>query len=765
MRLIGTGIGLAALCISQMAMAQGQNSAATADEAGAGRAMAAMSGIKDIVVTAQKRAENVQKSSLSIEVVDTAELVKSNLTDAEGLSRLVPNLQIGNFAYSRIYLRGVGDNTVNGIAQSAVAFNVDGVHVARTSQFSGNFYDVARIEVLKGPQGTLYGRNASAGVVNVITNAPTFNFGGNVMLNVGNYDLLQTTGALNVPVTDNLAARFAYNVIRRDGYLEDGYNDAKQQSGRVRVLWEANPDLTVNLKADYTHSGGKGQGPVVFPAPAGADPWMASSGDLFRQYQEQSAPHVPDDGFVNNDYASVSAEVNANLGFANLTVIPAYRWQNFKFFAAPAGTLNFGEHDHTRQTSLEARLSRDTENLNLVLGGFYFHEYTRYDSQIDQSATSGTQVGTATILTQYRAPTDAIAFFADGRLTLFDGFRAIAGVRYTDEKRGLFGTTTTYSSVPSVPLCDPAIGPIDSRLYCVRGYPDNSVKNDAVTWRGGFEADLASNSMLYFTVDKGFKSGGIYSGAAPGNSYKPEFLTSFTGGIRNRFFNNTLQANVEAFYWDYKDYQFSFVNYDLRGVSAFVTRNAGAARLYGGNIDLVWQPIDSDTVRLNVEYLDTKFKQFTYSTPFPTDASRMCKSLGIVDRVTTPTGTVAPLFGHDCSGLPLPRAPKWLITAGWTHEFELANGGSLVFDFDGKFSSSYKLDFTAVEFMKQSHYALANAQIAYHAPNDNYEVAVWMRNITNQPVYNDARRFGSTNFSGADIGPPRTFGVRGQVRF
>jgi len=727
-------------------------------------------GINSIVVTAQRREETVQQSSLSIDVVTAEELLSANLTQPEGLSRLVPNLQIGSFVYSRIYLRGVGDNTANGFSQSAVAVNVDNVHIARTTQYGGSFYDVARVEVLKGPQGTLYGRNASAGVINVITNAPTGEFEGDLTLNVGNYGFLQTQGALNVPVSGDVAARFAFNVLTRDGYLDDGYNDAEQQSARVRVRADVSDAVTLDFKADYTHTGGMGQAPVVFPVPPGAgDPWMAASGDLVRQYQiAANAPRIPDDGFVDNDYAGLSIELNADLGFADLTIIPAYRRQDFAFFTSPAGTLNFFEADDVEQKTLEVRLAKSTDAFDVVLGGFYFDEDTYVESVVDLGARAGALTGPSQIRTIYNAPTKALAFFADGNLSLTEGLRVIAGVRYTDEERGLFGETTTYSAIPNVPPCPPDIDRSDidpSFTFCSRGRADNSVRNDAWTWRAGAEYDVGDTSMLYAMVNRGFKSGGIYSGRSPGNDYGPEFLTSYTAGMRNELLGNTLQVNLEGFYWDYTDYQFTFVNVDTTGVPALVTRNAGEARVFGGNIDVVWKPSFLDTLNLNVEYLDAKFRDFTYSSPVPVDPNRECPSLGIVGAASRPGGGTTPLFGFDCSGLPLPRAPKWAINAGYQRVFELPDGADIVFDADGNFSSSYKLDLTYVDFLTQEEFVWLNAQVAYHAPDDVWSIAAWVQNITDVAVYNDARRFGSTDFSGADIRPPRTFGIRGQVRF
>jgi iron complex outermembrane receptor protein len=718
-------------------------------------------GITDIIVTAQRRTESIQNSSLSLAVVDAKQLATAGVTQPEGLSRLVPNLQVGSFAYARIYLRGVGDNTANGFAQSAVAFNVDGVHVARSTQYGGSFYDVARIEVLKGPQGTLYGRNASAGVINVITNAPTQKFEGYLSANVGNYNFYQLQGALNVPITDTLDGRVAFNVVERDGYLQDGYDDESQRSGRLRLLWEPSSAVSLGLKADVTHTGGKGQSGVVFPTPAGADPWMAASGDLVRQYQiATGSPRVPTDGFVDNTYVGVSAELNAKLGFADLTVVPAYRWQDFAFYASPAGNLNFREADKVYQTSLEVRLARNTSNYNIVLGGFYFREVTYADSRIDQGARAGALAGNSSIFTSYRAPTKALAVFADGRLSLTDRLRVLAGIRYTDEKRGLFGVTTTFSTIASVPTCPPTIALFDPAYrFCLQGRADNEVKNNAVTWRGGVEFDLAPRSMAYARVDRGFKSGGVFSGAAPGNDYAPEFLTSYVAGVRNRFLDNKLQVNLEGFYWDYQDYQFTFVNFDTRGVSALVTRNVGAARIYGGNVDVVWQPQRSDTFTFNVEYLNARFKSFTYTTSLASDPARECPSLGVVGSVNAPGRGPVSLYGYSCAGAALPRAPEWTLRGGWTHEFELSSGATFITDIDAQYSSSYKLDLTKVAFLTQSPYALLNAQLTYRSPDRQVTVTAWMRNITNRAVYNDARRYGSTNFAGGDIRPPRTFGA------
>jgi len=442
-------------------------------------------------------------------------------------------------------------------------------------------------------------------------------------------------------------------------------------------------------------------------------------------------------------------------------VIPAYRWQNSAFYTSPAGTLNFGEQDHVHQESLEARFARNTDALKLVAGAYYFSENTNFNQEVFQGVRLGATTGLSNIYTPYHAPTEALAGFADANVSLTSRLRVLGGIRYTKERRGLYGTSTTFATVPTVPLCPAGMTtPGPAFRYCLVTDPDNSVKNNAVTWRTGVEFDVAQDSMAYLTVNRGFKSGGVYSGPAPGNTFEPEFLTSFDAGIRNRFLENTLQLNLESFYWQYRDYQFTFINFASNGTQALVTTNAGKARLYGANADIIWTPTNKDTLSATVEYLSTRFTDFTYTTPIAVDAQRSCTSLGIAGSATLANGSSAPIFKFDCSGVALARAPKWSIQGALSHSFFLPHGASIVAGVDALYNSSYKLDVTAVDFLTQKAFTIVNADLGYHSAEGNWSATAWIKNIADRAVYNDARRYGASAFSGGDIRPPRTFGVR-----
>jgi iron complex outermembrane receptor protein len=219
---------------------------------------------------------------------------------------------------------------------------------------------------------------------------------------------------------------------------------------------------------------------------------------------------------VDNTYVGVSAELNAKLGFADLTVVPAYRWQDFAFYASPAGNLNFREADKVYQTSLEVRLARNTSNYNIVLGGFYFREVTYADSASTRAHVRAPWQATHRSSRPIARRPRRSRYSRTGAFRFTDRLRVLAGIRYTDEKRGLFGVTTTFSTIASVPTCPPTIALFDPAYrFCLQGRADNEVKNNAVTWRGGVEFDLAPRSMAYARVDRGFKSGGFF-GRGPG---------------------------------------------------------------------------------------------------------------------------------------------------------------------------------------------------------------------------------------------------------
>ncbi|WP_375382964.1 TonB-dependent receptor plug domain-containing protein [uncultured Sphingomonas sp.] len=225
-----------------------------------GQAAPTSQGLTDIVVTAQRRSENLQRAAVAVDVVSGSDIAAAGVTQVARLNEQVPALTVeptstGNL----IFIRGVGNFTVTPNSDPAVAFNYDGVYVGRPTGSTGVFFDLERVEVLKGPQGTLYGRNATGGAINVIPVQPKIGeLSGYGTVSYGDYNALIAEAAINLPIGDKGAIRISANRSQHDGYLSDGGSDERLTSGRIQLKAELTPDITVRVAGDYSHSGGFG---------------------------------------------------------------------------------------------------------------------------------------------------------------------------------------------------------------------------------------------------------------------------------------------------------------------------------------------------------------------------------------------------------------------------------------------------------------------------------------------------------------------------
>ncbi len=261
---------------------------------------------------------------------------------------------------SQIYIRGVGDFAASALSNPAVAVNVDGVYISRPQGVNSNFYDLARIEVVKGPQGTLYGRNASGGAVNLITNNPRFDgVHGNLSATLGNYSQRQFEGALNLPLSGTVALRGAFSINDRDGYLSDGTDDEDRKAARVRLLWQPSDDLSVLFNVDGAKEEGRGPGYVQLPRQGNSDPWRSASSPQANGILAGTPPigflvaPIGTDSFRDNQFWNVSAELNWDFGPATLTLLPAYRDADLSERNYPAGLRNTIPAASSKQKTLK----------------------------------------------------------------------------------------------------------------------------------------------------------------------------------------------------------------------------------------------------------------------------------------------------------------------------------------------------------------------------------------------------------------------------
>src|SRR5690606_13790919 len=385
--------------------------------------------------------------------------------------------------------------------------------------------------------------------------------------------------------------------------FNDGYDDEDSHAARAQFrLDKAAVDFSV--MADYAHIGGKGVGGTIMPLLAGEERLGPSDPRVIAEYLTRPpTPPVPqiiarDDGYQDNEYYGIIATLDADVGPATLTVVPAYRKTDLDFVSYSSSFL-IDVLELSEQSSFEVRLANSSDTWNWVTGLYYFNENITADQFFDQ-ASNGT-------LIQSDLDTTSYAAFGQATYSITDTFRLTAGLRYTkdEKKQQTYAETRPFTGF--VPPGPPDFTPI---IVVIPSNPVSDVDFDKTTWKVGIELDVAEQSLLYASVATGFKSGILYS--ATGRNYSdPETLTAYTIGSKNRFLGNTLQLNLEAFYWDYEDQHIAHLGPVQVAQTptgpifgpVFMTENAGQATIYGVETELLWLAGRSGLFSLNLQYL------------------------------------------------------------------------------------------------------------------------------------------------------------------
>ncbi len=740
---------------------------------------ASSGGLEEIVVTAQRREENLQHAAIAVTAISGALLSDADAIRVQDLTQLVPSLQVSTAAgpYPLFYMRGVGNFNSNALSDSAVAFNVDGVVISRPSSTQGSFYDLSRVEVLKGPQGTLYGRNATGGAINVITNKPTDELSGEATLDFGNYDTKNFNGVLNLPISSTVAARLAFQTTYHDGYMSDGTDDENGKAARLQVKFTPNDDLSIDTSADFYHQGGKGPGATLLQS--GVSGFVAGNprigntsppindiysntfyflaGDTFGPLLQKGLAVTPLPANIqqDNNYWGLSATAEWKLDAGTLTVVPAYRHASLDYVSTAPGFLIQQEEDD-RQGSLEARFASNTKSPLSYLAGLYFlDEKIGNDAIYDQQYNESKQA--------YDLSTKSYAGF--GRLTyaLTDAFRLTAGVRYTDDQKKMTGSLTSNAVICPGSFIPPPAGP----QFCFGGVGQNTVPSPSInqspsdswkeaTWRASAEYDVAAASLAYISVETGFKAGGFFF-TNDNPTYQPEKIKAFSIGSKNRFLDNKLQLNAEAFYWLYKDQQVSYVGQDSAGTIVLATNNVGKATMKGFELEGQYLITATTLFMADVEFLDAQYDDYAYNVP----------NFGTPPVTGCPYSVVAGgQYQLNCSGRVPPQAPKRSFNFGLQQTVPLGNS-SLVGDIRTHYQSATLTgqDFAPIEI--QNPYWMSDATLGFHAPHDRWIVTGYVNNLSNATVIQGTFPNPLAGFplTAATLRPPRTYGARFTVKF
>ncbi|NIJ07324.1 iron complex outermembrane receptor protein [Sphingomonas vulcanisoli] len=789
--------------------------AANAPQGGAPSSVApdGSAGIQDIIVTAQRTEQTAQKAPLPISVVKPEELVRQNIVRAEDLSRAVPALVAANNggATTSFFLRGVGNFTANSYSDPAIAFNYDGVYLGRPSNTQGLFYDLQRVEVLKGPQGTLYGRNATGGAINVIPNRPVIGeTSGDAQASYGNYNAVQAQGAINLPIGQDGAFRLAGTYNRHSGYLSDGTSDQRIWGLRGQVLANLTPNLTTRISADYAHDGGTGTGGFLYGTdlynPATNSYTYASLGlspsigmhdprsnaaiqQIFIPQVGRTAEALGTYPSLNDGFWGVTNETNWKTSAGTLTVQAAYREGDVDAMSTAAAFRDDVTKEHDQQTSVEARFAGKAGPFDYLVGAYFFKENIKALFTINQLDLTSFQ--NYTTGTNSKAAFGRLAYHVTPTVTL------TAAGRYTDDRKKFNGVSDNYllfcgnpappqDFCPNLPL-EPFVsnGAQLTSFYQQRGVlvapaplgilgllPPNvpsvfqstlpinaTTKTSKFTYRLAADWQATPTNLLYASFETGFHGGG-FSFARGLDSFKPETIQAYTIGSKNRFFNRRVQLNIEAFYWKYKNQQFSQFGYDLGTPPSlvFYTSNVGRSTIKGVDADLDVLVTPTTRVSGSVQYLDTKYDSFiTYAPNQGTPPNYNCPYTPIIGQ----GGTAQ--FQLNCSGKPGVNAPKWSLNANIEQTLTLGDY-KLVAQVGTRYRGAYYIAATYQPWTYSKGAFQSDASLTLSPAGDRWFITGFINNIENKRrLIQDAP--GAIGTLGAITSDPRTFGVRVGVHF
>ena len=768
--LAGASLSALLAASASAAFAQGVPAADSPAQPRAAIGVAGASGsgkLEEVVVTAQRRRQNVQKAPVAISVIGAAAITNAGVTTAQDLTKLNASAQFASSAgpFPVLYIRGVGANTGSSFIDAAVTLSYDGVPVARSYAGIGQYYDLDRVEVLIGPQGTLYGRNATGGVVNIIPTQPKLGVTSvDLGLDYGNYNTLLISGAANTPLADNAALRLAFRTNRNDAYYTQNDGARDNQAVRLQLRYDPTPDITTVTDFDYYHNGGSAtngvstvgttianilvapdhvlrihEPSVGFPASEGL---AATDPRLIPIFAGQglTAP-TPGNDNADNQIYGLQSQINWTTPFGTLTAEPSYRHTDLHYLSYGAGFGITSRESDSQETGELRFASRDNTALRFIVGGFFLHDYVNTPEMgIDAFEPAFLGVSLKEVFT---VTTKSYAPFADATYNISPTLRLIGGIRYTVDQKSATGTLT-FGNGGSF-----SFNPPPSQTF------------ERVTYRGGVQWDVAPQSLLYATYATGWHSGGFF--LTPDNPvYQPENLSAITLGSKNRFFDGRLQANFEAFYWKYTNQQVSFVTLDSRNSVIFATKNVGSSTREGVDVDLRYRLGENTTLGVQGEYLDAEFQKYTYFVPAAFGPTTGCAVSDAGE------GQLA----VDCAHTRVPFSPRWTGNFSLDHQIPLANGGSIIGLVNAHAQTAVDTGAQDVPVELQKAYLSLDASLGYAAPGGRWSLTLFGDNITDRTILSQTNNSPASGILGthqpiyfSTLLPPATYGARFRISF
>lgn len=776
---------LAAACVGMPLLAQEANVA--------GGSPNATTQLEEVVVTAEKRTELISKAPLAISAVNQQNMDELGITNAQELVTTVPNFQISANGYTpQLSIRGIGNFSGS---YSTVAVQVDGIYQPNTATLTNGLYDVSRIEVARGPQGTVYGRNATAGVLNINTADPTRQFQAFGDVSYGNYSDLTLRAVINVPLGDHLQVRGSVVRETNDGYYSRG--DAARDYGKTDVLTaqltalaELGDSLTWRVAVEHSDNTGtinylQGVNYLTYPNAnlttgyLGAPVITPARPDLMGQ-----------ESVTDNAINTWNDAIRSKLTWSVSDLVTATYLAGYSAFIdngvdeATGAFSQISRGSDTRSSTQELDVNFDTDRLKAVTGLYYYRDYNHGSdvlhigntvpypfSTLVPGATNnpvGQEPGAYGLIDIVQATAHnyniSKAAFSQATYTIVDGLRLTGGARYTKDTHGVesasqvcaFGT----AGVPSAALaCGVPFGPPSSTAQTTGSHN--------TSWKASLDYDLTPSQLLYGTVATGYRGGGVSGNTllpAQFLSYAPETVTNYELGWKSLLLDRSLALSLDVFDMEYKNMQVSAIEHDLSGNPTPVTINAAKARIKGSEFELDWRLTPADEIHGYVTYLDARYTSFPNGVNASTNPDGIYNTyVGILDAAGANYALLATNVPTDFSGKHLPNAPEETFRLAYSHTFSLGSAGTLTPAAQVYWQAKSYTDIANSAQAVRGDYSKTDLNLTYKTESGRMTVDAYVHNLENHTVWQSANAKWDETM--AFYLPPRTFGVRVGYRF
>ncbi|HEY0941969.1 MAG TPA: TonB-dependent receptor [Steroidobacter sp.] len=734
--------------------------------------------IEEIITTAQRRESDLQTTAIAVSAYSGDNLAENAIFTAVDLAQDTPAFSLTAVSPLDLELniRGITNTRLDSPSSDpSVGVFIDEVYVGRTGTFSTDFYDLERIEVIRGPQGVLLGKNVVGGALSIITAKPEFDTSGKLTVSLGNYGSMLASGYVTGGLTDSLAARFSFQTRNHDGYAKDVLNDRDLEDldsvqSRAQLLYDGGDSgLKARLSLDYVRDRSNGMNTVALrdPTAAAPGPWSEARAYFGITNVRQSAPSnasyvgrsTEQGQFLERDAWGAALHIDKQLGSTVLSSITAYRDgdahsmydqtglgfdllnNSLAEFAAmvaerPRTALLFNypinEQEQTKEFSQEVRLASDYDDSrwDWIVGVYYKHdEIDKFDRNAAEAIAPPLGTLNGEVHWDNSGETDSYAAFAQAGYKFTDALKLSVGLRYTkDEKSGRVSGLSVATGDRFNPAETTALTPLQPTFAAGTGF-ETSYGNEwsRVTPQAILSWEATDDLFTYVSVASGFKGGGFED--TPANaagarfSFDPEKATNYEIGFKSDLLDHALRLNVSAFFMDYTDLQVQQLD---QGCVCLITDNASDAEIKGVELELTYLPTASLALFASGSLLDTEYLDFIEST------------------------------GVDSSGNKLQRTPDYQYTVGFEYSMSVGNWTEAL-----KFRASYAYQdamfWEPANVHTEDGYGLLDARLSLAPPHAPWRVSIWGRNLTDELYRTNVVPFFGDEVS--QFGPPRTYGA------